>query len=308
MRSLFLYLLFVLSACGGQLHHPEQPVVVAGPEFALRTRYLLYRDLAAPLRDSHGWAYPKDCDGLLFSALQGVAEDREFDIEAARDPDGAWHRRPLEYGPCYQSGSGEGGEISRDMFQGLFIYCLHFQRLDILEGVWTYGYIHNWQMGIGDSRTVLTPAGIGRLARIIRHLGGVSHPDYLTPDIYSATPGFPAHLTLLSIDMEGGMRGALTETELSTVREIMMQDPYNPLAQALFHKYTDGDQGEAIRLLLTVWPETRLPTTSDWCEAWRIQRDITDSSLQPCQRDTPETHTGGDLLFVAQLILGVISR
>lgn len=247
------------------------------------------------------WSYPESCDGLLFSSLDAVARGTEIDITAAEGEPGQWFRNPGQ--ACYPQGS--ASDISRDMLLGLMVYSVHFHRLDILENLWTYGQDHNWKMGRGDDRTVLTPASIGRLARAIRYLGGADHPERLISDIPSVVPGFEGHLSLLGIMLDARTEGGVSPLDLQALRSLASQMPDNALAQALLHKYTDGDQTTATRLLLETWPADRLPTSADWCEEWRVQRADQDPGLQSCSTQAV-THTGGDLLFVASLILGEI--
>jgi hypothetical protein len=194
------------------------------------------------------------------------------------------------------------------MFVGLLNYIWQFKRLDLAEGIWSYGQSTGWDMGEEradrlENRTILTPVTISLLAELIYELGGEDHGERHIPRVYSVVPGFTSHLSLLQIYLEGSMHGSIPESSLETLRAIRDAGAAgNPLVHALVHRYTDGDQQVATELLLTGWPADRLPTSNDWCEHWRVQRADGDKSLQPCSEG--HTHSGGDFLLVAALILG----
>lgn len=251
--------------------------------------------------DSHGFIYTDECDSLLFSSLYAISRGQEFDILAARDSEGAWHRRPAMDCHLQENGS----SISRDMLVGVMAYSLYFHRLDILEDMWQYGNNHNWKMGIDqrlfDTRTILTPNLGGLLARAIKHLGGSNHLESRFPPVYTSTPGFESHLTLLQIWMEGRIAREISNRAMSTLDSILDHSPNNPLANAMYHKFNDGNQSKATELLLNTWPQDKLPTSTNWCSRWRTQRADDDSSFEPCPTEG-RIHSGGDLLFTIMVI------
>jgi hypothetical protein len=247
----------------------------------------------------YGWeATDGGCDSLLWASLSAVAHNREFNVEAARQPDGSWLRRPE--GNCSST-------ISRDMLIGLMTYGLHFNRLDLMSDLYEYGRANDWKMGKEtkpfENRTIMTPNLINLLARIVKHLGGRDYLVSYIPRTYDTDPGFVSHLTMLQIAMLGKMEGALTDREITALNKIKEHSNHNPLVHALLHKYTDGDQSTATHLLLSTWPKDRLPRYSDWSEQWRVQRSDGDVGFQP-EVGNDKEHSGGDLLFVTALILG----
>lgn len=298
MFRFLLTLLVLFSACG----RPNEEQETQQPLDALRDQYSLYLSLAPG-----NWSpWDQECDSLLFASLQNTAERRIFDVEKARElPSGQWHRRP-DWTAC-ESGPRDS-TISRDMFVGLFVYSLNNNRLDLLEQVWDYGVAHNWKMGSDnvelETRTQFTPGMIQLLAKLIAHLGGKRHEVELAiPQIYGSEPGFPSHLTMLHIYMSGKMDGNISSLQLSALKSISEHSPNNPLLRALLGKYTDGDQSRTLELL-QLWPRDRLPTDSDWQADWRTQRADGDPSFAPGTDSI--THSGGDFLFVAAILLGYI--
>lgn len=302
IRSLFIFI-FCISSCGvSPMTHKQ--ISVSSME-KLETRTELYRS-----RATNGWqSYSKSDDGLLFACLSAVALNREFAVELARNPDGQWFRNPgAVLAPLEQGHS----TISRDMFTGLFMYILHFQRLDLAEQIWEYGEARGWKMGEEtrefDNRVYFTPTMISLLARIIHHLGGTDHYlARLIPQVYSTIPGYESHLSLLTIQMIGNIQGHIGLLELGALNKILKHMAHNPLAQALFHKYTDGDQSIATELLLDIWPSDRLPNKKqDWCEDWRTQRSDGDTGFGLCPKERNPQHSGADFLYVSALIQGDI--
>lgn len=290
-------LLFPLTACGRRREAARE---TSTPLDELRERRALYAALAP-----RGWDVSQECDALLFVSLAQVGLGSPGDVELAESEPGKWNRKQ---GPTFASSC--SSDISRDMFMGLFVWIWEFKRLDVAERIWDYGSANNWKMGeernFADhfDRVYMRPGTIGLLAELIYKLGGENHWErsLLTVNPLSTEPGFTSHLSLLSLHLLGEMHGGLTAGELGTLSTILQHMSMNPLAHALYHKYTDGDQTEATRLLLSLWSANRLPTKRDWSEAWRTQRSDGDSGLSPGNSDEP--HSGGDLLFVCRVIFG----
>lgn len=280
----------LLGACGSADHASQS---TSTPIQELESQVAAYKALS-----SSGWT-DESCDGLLFSALTAVGRDEPIDIEAAQGAPGQWFRNPGH--GCYPVNA--ASDVSRDMILGLMVYSVHFQRLDLLQDLWSYGQTHRWVMGRGDDRAIMTPASIGRLARAIAYLGGKRHAEAAIQDIPSTIASYQGHLALLGIYLDGHMAGGITSIQLSALRTLTQEMPGNALAQALLHRYTDGDQSLATQLLLSIWPTDRLPTSADWCEPWRLQRADDDTSLRPCPASAV-THSGGDFLLVASIVLG----
>lgn len=295
----------VLFGCG-KPGHPDQ--VTLTPTEELAAQYDLYKQIAPK-----GWAVSKECDALLFTSLQRIGTiDASGDggaIEQAMGSPGQWFRLPSLVNDRTVCSS----DISRDMFMGLLSYIYEFKRLDLAEQIWEYGEKNSWKMGEErkeglQNRVQFMPSTIGLLAQVIYALGGEDHAEryYSQIESYSTQPGYVSHLTLLHIRLVGKINGEISDGELEVLRKILKHMQQNPLAHALYHKYTDGDQTEATRLLLSIWPKDRLPTGADWHEEWRTQRSDGDSGLLPSNTKASTVHSGGDFLFAAAIILGYI--
>lgn len=307
MRVLVLFsllLCLLLPACGPK-HEARS---TSSDTTALQAQFDTYHNLAP-----RGWEASEadQCDSLLFVALQHVGlGDDAGPLTDAQGVPGHWYRLPA----LMQDKSVCDSDISRDMIQGLLVWMWEYRQLDLATQLWSYGASHAWKMGEErvtdrvDTRTVMDPQQIGLLADVIHALGGADHSERLIPAVFSTDPGYVSHLTLLHLYLEGELHGnSLTDQQLSALRTIANTEVSNPLAQALLHRYTDGDQTVATNLLLGTWPAARLPTSSDWCDIWRTQRADGDSGLSPCPMQD-HTHPGGDFLFAARIILQAVAR
>lgn len=245
--------------------------------------------------------YGSSGDGLLFASLLAVGQNISFSVTRACK-DNQWFRNPE-----FASGSRELGPrestISRDMFIGLFCYCFHFRRSELLQDIASYGWKHWWKMGIEnrklDSRVYFTPGLIILLYQLLAHTTGkTSRAKLLSyiPQVYSSDPGYISHLSMLHIYLNLRVRGKILTSEKNVLEKILVHSPKNPLALALLGRV------EEARQTLSIWPQDRLPTKQDWKEEWRPQREDKDSNLLPAGIDSSGQHSGGDWLFCNHVI------
>lgn len=241
-------------------------------------------------------------DGLLFACLQAVATGRDFDVSEYMQENGQVFRNPAMAAGA-QLGPRES-TISRDMYMGLFCYCLHFGKADILEKTASYGWKNWWKMGREnrklDNRTWFTPGLILLLYALLAHLRGRPRLAKFLAGIYqplSSTPGYQSHLAMLHIYLNKRIRGNLLTTEALTLRLILQHSPRNALALALA-----GWADDARQELATQWPTDRLPTMHDWTEEWRTQRADNDKGIVWGEPGNIKPHSGGDLLFVEHVL------
>ena len=249
-------------------------------------------------------------DGLLFACLLAVGQNVEFPVEDAIDLSTGQVFRNPEFRTGRVLGPRES-TISRDMFMGLFIYCLHFRRVDLIRKVISYGWKHFWKMGIenrkldisflgrksqilADNRTIFTPGLILLVYALLANLTGKTWLAKLLvsiPQPMSSSPGYVSHLSMLHIYLNKRICGKLSTSDESTLIKISSHMESNPLVWALL-----GRPQKALAYL-NAWPQTRLPTKEDWTEEWRTQRSDRDSGLRGTIGDT-SPHSGGDYLFV----------
>jgi len=151
----------------------------------------------------------------------------------------------------------------------------------------------------------MLPSYLNTLALLIRELGG---KDYyleirMPARFQSSGEGYVKHLTAWHIALRGAIQGSLSDHELGILNTLRMNDSYNPLFQAAYHRYSDGNQEMAYGLLIneSLWPKDFLPTTSNYCDEWVVQRDNPDD-WKPCPgRDIQVT--GAELIAITELLL-----
>lgn len=277
-----------------QIHFKSKPK-------SLKKKYKTYLSLLPSVQDSNGFIDINHCDSLLFSGLLGTIT--KVNIEAARDSNGMWHRRPLNYISCYPNHS--KSTISRDMFIGLLWDIWKNQKLELAENLFNNGKENDWIMGEGlISRIYFTPGLQSTLAEVIYQLGGTNHIERHIPVLIGkGNDGFAAHLDILHVLLRAELKGGKTE-HLDVINQHYKRNPNNALFTYAHHKYTDGVQDETIDILLSdkLFPSDRLPTDCDRREGWIWQRDMGDD-WEPKRDCNGYTHSGGDFLLVAKLVL-----
>lgn len=263
----------------------------------LRDKFNLYHTLFPSKQDASGFILSDECDSLLFTGLVGSVPGINVDIDAAQDAQGSWHRRPLELPECCPEFS--KSSISRDMLLGLAWYAYSNGRLDISEGVIKYALSHWMVMGKGaKSRTIMTPGLLSTFAWISYRLGGPSRLWLRwIPTVESAqATDYQAHLSMLHILLRRELTGK-EDLHADVAQAQCKRQPNNPLFQ---WAAGNGAIAESILMDERLWPNDRLPTSRDRKGEWLLQRDD-GHNWQPGEGD--HIHTGGDFLFLANLVL-----
>lgn len=305
MRWLALFSLIFLVSCGMFTKKSDQKkdITPIDVKIQLLNKFNKYKELVKKHQDENGFILTDECDSLLFSSLLATAIDG-INITAAKDTDGKWYRRPLQYPNCYPDGS--ASEISRDMLMGGLLFMWKSKNLELLEELFDYGKDHNWVMGEGDvSRTYFTPGLQSTLTELIYRLGGNDEPGYRNiPQVWSKNNDYMGHLDLLHLLLRGEALGSLTEQQIELLQWHSQRSPRNALVQYLLAKYTTGDYSKAISILMDakLFPALRLPTNRDRSTEWLWQRDE-NSDWEPKLEGDEVEHTGGDFLFIGGLIL-----
>lgn len=277
----------------------------------LKKKYNLYLQESQEYKDSYGWNSRVKCDGLLFNCLWAVA-GANIDIMSAREPDGKWHRHPAF--DCYQKGQSKS-EISRDMFDGLFLWILKFKRSDVIIDLIRYGEKNDWIMGHGDiSRTYFTPSMQATAYEIRYFLTGKSSWKRKIPrDWYRPIPfcipasitGFQRHLQILHIYTNSLLRKP-SEREIELLNYHVKVQPLNALYDAILHSMTDNDFASSYYMLMNtvMFPNDSLPTTHNYDSDYLWQRDDSSNDWKPNDRIPVRELPGIDWLFAASIILG----
>lgn len=289
---LLMCMAWMISCCGSKRNNP--PPSESSME-RLTAKVGIYLNQLNSVQDSNGFVETKACDALLFTALIASTGAGNIDLEAAKQDDGRWFRRPSK--DCYATGASKS-TISRDMLLGVYWYIWSHKRLDLAQELWQYGSSRSWIMGDGlRNRVTLTPIMVSTLAFLIDRLGGERHSGWMSIPVYwnTAGSGFEWHLKVLHMMLRERL-GADDFNVEDTYAEIAAEQPNNPL-----FRLANKETNKAVELLLNDkwWPNDRLPTNLDRCSAWITERDYGPSWIGCAE---PHKHSGGDLLFVAWLI------
>ena len=217
----------------------------------------------------------------------GCDEVNIFDAEG--DP-GRWYRNPGKR--CYDDGQSKS-DISKDMFVMLLPYLYASGDKQNIQEIYDYGQKNGWAMGRGYlSRTLLTPPLIFLLEQMLGRWG-------IESDIKETTKaGFEKHLDAIYLINKWMVNKSIDSLQLAQIKQYKDENPSNALMQAIYHKFTDGDQSDAIAILLdeSLFPRDRLPTAKDRCEEYLWQRNYGDD-WKPC--DSDKVHDGVDYLVAA---------
>lgn len=307
LRSIFLVL--CLTACGKKVPTDDPPLV---PNDPLSIKMSLYESLQDTVRDPYGFIESDQCDSLLFTALASF--NKPVNIRIARSENGQWFRTPDHL--CYQNyienlqhaddptwtplKPDSKSSISREMLLGVMWYAYIHSDLQLVESIYGYAIEHNWVMGDGlINRTTMSTSMMATLSQLIYKLGGRDHAERLLPVTW--LPGatdFERHIQAWHILLRIRVYDTIEESAFKRLDSFVESQPNNPLYQ-----YATNNVEQAIEILNSSphYPNDRLPTSSDRCEPWLIQRDSDSKGYLPC--DENRTHSGGELLALGFLIL-----
>lgn len=312
MGKNFLFAMLALSLASGCKDRNDGNKPNPGVEdAALLAKYDLYLERQSDHDDENGFI-THECDDLLFSGLVGSLDCDRLKIASARDPDGRWFRRPLPEGRECQR------ETSRDMFYGVIAYAKNCGDIELLKQVRAYGREHinavgAWRMAPeGDGRQLILPDQQALIGETIGSMGGEAgfEKDFPRP-VSDSVVGFNAHLQTLAILQYGKAKTGITTSDLAALRFQAKRQPRNPLFQAAVYRYSpdaaerDSSKTAALAMLLdeSFFPAENLPTSANYCTDWLTQRDDEPGDWTPCPEEG-KTHTGGDFLFAAAVLIG----
>lgn len=299
MRLLILLLAILFASCGkaDQKSAPTQDKPERYEE--LMSKRAVYFMLAQTHQDDNGW-FINDCDALLWNSLGSVA-GLPITIEAARHENGYFRRRPAQ--DCYETGK-SASDISKDMLLGLAWHAFYSFSPDLFESVLRSGRSSGYIMGRGPiSRTFMTPSLQAVYAEALVALDGKGfQPELSYPQLYVAgNRGYQAHLQVLNILLRYRTTGGISNEALERLQDHRNRNPRNCFFQYAYHAFYTGNMVEPVECLLDdpAFPDARLPTSADRCEAWIFQREV--EKWRKCPEEAKQHH-GVDLLFVSKLI------
>jgi hypothetical protein len=276
---------------------------------SMTDKFQTYLSLLPTQQDINGFIQTDTCDSLLFSCLVGCVPGVDFNpwpaFESAstHSLSGQWYRRPHYYAECLSCG-GSNSTLSRDMVLGLLWYAWVRRDLNLSESILRRALPRLGFVGKSDGSWAghvaswLPPGLLATAAEVSARLGGPQRrwlrwiPQFESPNV----TGYEAHLSVLHQLLRKRLTGEPVKYHHAE------NQPQNPL-----FCYAAGYMATAQNFLDNEnwWPADRLPTTADRADPWIIQRDV-GPDWQPSAEQPPQTHTGGDLLFVQALVDGLI--
>lgn len=285
---------------------------------ALVDKYkLYYTQMTENHQDELGFIDTKYCDSTLWSGLVGCIQHVDVDLLAARDDEGAWHRRPIGlYPECFPIGS--SSTISRDMLLGVAWWSYFNDRPDVLEDVIKYALQHCFIMGKGKAienifgQAFFTPTMYALYARLVHAMGYKKHyiMKWVPVDVGGLRQGFQAHLQVLSIFLTFIAEKKISNKNKQVILAHAKRQPANALFLTMAYYLTgDVSYAERAKKILKqkiLFPENRLPTTHDRYASWLWQRDYS-SDWKP-DYEIYEEHHGGDFLFCYALLYGHMKK
>ena len=189
----------------------------------------------------------------------------------------------------------------------------HKRDLAAIEALIDFGEANGFSMSKqseSDGANIMSPDIVSTMYLMRDKLGG---PTSIAETFSQAwwvggQTGFLAHLQVLHIFLRALMNGSVTDGELSLLGQHANDNPANGLFEAIYHKYSDGDESIAANLLLNTqyFPTDSLPTNDNYCESvYLYQRDQNTSDWQPCSINVGN-RPGVEFEFAAAIVNGSI--
>lgn len=240
------------------------------------------------------------CDDLLFRCIARFSGS-VLDYAAYGDGSGRWYRDRQH--DCFDRGASES-DFSQDMTKGLELCFIANKDLENTEKTISYLESNWFIMGRGDkTRTFMSPSQMRQLYAVRDFIkSGVALPLTDSADGIVVKTGFEAHVQVLSIFIDSIIYGHVSDTDLWLLKQQKERQPRNALFQAMYHRFSDGDQSAAANILadVSLFPNDRLPSSRDRSEDYLWQRDDTGRDWGAGEND--EEHFGVDFLFAYEVM------
>jgi hypothetical protein len=306
MRKIIILLfLTIISACGRR-EPVKSPVETVSSLEQLQAKSKLYSQLIDSHRDADGFIMTEECDATFFSGLLGAALPGTVNIAAATDGNGQYFRRPgHDCGPAF---SNSRSTISRDQMLGVMWHMWRNRDVvaatQLMEQLQADNYILKGDGTPGE--LLFIPAYVNTLAEMIYKLGGHRYEAELAlPAVLSGGEDYEAHLAVMHILLRGEIIGSIPDFNFQILQKLAEDNSRNPLFQAAYHRYLDGNYTSAVQLLMddSEWPADHLPTSVNHCDNYPVQRSYTDRNWSACRIDNPVEHTGAELIVITNLVI-----
>ena len=272
MKRVIFTLVILLAGCASK---SKDPVIKRIME--LEAKAEVYVSKMEALQGDFGWISADKCDGLLFNGLAAATGRLGIDVKAA-GVQGIYTRTP--YASCFPEGRSRSS-ISRDMLLGLAHYFWTKQDRDGIEEFIQAHEASDWIAGAhdgsldGKSRVLVSPSLRAIFYEMRWRMGGADSGARLIPQVFTPQKGFRIHLQVMTMHLIGRMRGKIPDGWHDLIQAYRDNNMENALFQALASRYGDGDQMNAVELLLSdkYFPAQRLPEHTEYCTDYLWERD-----------------------------------
>lgn len=282
-RFVCVVMMLMSFACAGEKQHKQDTI---NPLDSVKQTKRLYLSLMP-----EGFVESSECDSLLFTGL-AYASGHWVDLESARGDNGLWYRTPDH--KCYDEGR-SGSDTSKDQLVGLQWGLYIHNHDDLLRDLYDYGDSKRWVFGRGSlDRTYFLPQFQNTLRALI------GKKPIIPEVIIDPLKDHQRHIIALNLILRGEKLGYIRDNALDLIASFRKRDPQNALFQYGYHRFTDGDQSQTISILEGLFPNDRLPNSSDRCVRWLWERSQHSEHWLPC--GDGKTHSGGDLTFIVRLL------
>lgn len=301
-KRINIFLLLLLLSCG---RYESKPTSAPLTLQDLQSKSELYLSLVSSHQNADGFILSDDCDSTFFSGLLAAAAPKlNINILAARNKSGQYFRRSTQdCGPAFNNSR---STISRDQMLGVMWYMWRNQDLEAAKQLMNQLQHDNYVLkGEGTAgELIFIPSYINTLAQIIAKLDGPRHEAELAlPAIISGGEGFEAHLAALHILLRGELLGSIPDYHFNILQDLANTNPKNPLLQAAYHRYLDGNYESVLQLLMdsSEWPSDKLPTSHNHCSNWPVQRIYDEQNWGSCEPEVE--HSGAELPIIYYLVI-----
>ncbi len=281
---------------------------------ALQYQADTYCDLSGPVVSARGYSV-RECDGAGFTSLYNLAcPHAEVDLSKFQDETGRMHRSP-DHTKCWdysksieenKATSGSKAGFSRDHVLMRLVQAWETKDLAWINSFVSFVEKNNGIIcdAVDDEtkvgRCVMSPTLIKMLYDAeakLKDMPAKVASDVLTTKLAESSAdglgivtGSDAHLQVLRLFLKGRMYGGMTDLEIQTLKGQAERQPKNAFFQAVYHRFTDGDQSAAIAILKdqAMWPVETLPRTTNYCSDYLWTDDYDAKDWTPCTGDVKE--------------------
>ena len=203
------------------------------------------------IQDKFGFVGTR-CDSTTFTAMLMAFSSVDVNIGLAETEPGKWSRH-VE--PCYPDES--QSETSLDVYLMVLHWLLSMpdrqSALNFLARIIERGTSTGWIMGQGPVEFTNILALVPLIERIEDLLKGNATVELTvdeSSDLIPILTGHKGHIAAFYSLLHGRITGHITTGELLLLEQMAGDSPSNPIFQAIYHRFKDGDQSIMANIII----------------------------------------------------------